>query len=111
MCARERTAKPQKGCNPTEGRRANVSERNAGQWVTLSNEIMEQKKMTKTDEYLTVEEAADYLGYSTSWLYELRIRGRGPTSWRNGHRLVYPKSGLDQFVANRRARTLRGEGV
>ncbi|WP_157681367.1 helix-turn-helix domain-containing protein [Mycobacterium sp. JS623] len=67
--------------------------------------------MTHTDENLTIEQAAAYLGVSTSWLYELRHQRRGPTSWRDGHRLVYPRSELDLFRARRRERTLRGEGV
>jgi excisionase family DNA binding protein len=58
------------------------------------------------DQHLTVEEAAAYLGVSVNWLYELRRQRRGPTSWRDGHRLVYPRSGLDRFRARRRERTL-----
>jgi excisionase family DNA binding protein len=60
-----------------------------------------------TEENLTVEEAADYLGVSVRWLYELRRQRRGPTSWvGDGHRLVYPRSGLDLWRAGRRERTL-----
>lgn len=60
-----------------------------------------------TDENLTVEEAADYLGVSVRWLYELRRQRRGPTSWLgDGHRLVYPRSGLDLWRARRRERTM-----
>lgn len=66
---------------------------------------------TQADENLTIEEAAAYLGVSVSWLYELRRQGRGPTSWRDGHRLVYPRSELDLFCARRRQRTMRGESV
>lgn len=61
-----------------------------------------------TDQNLTVEEAAAYLGYSVSWLYELRRQGRGPTSWLDHHKLVYPRSELDLFRARSRQRTLRG---
>lgn len=63
------------------------------------------------EENLTVEGASAYLGVSPSWLYALRHQGRGPTSWRDGHRLVYPRSGLDLYRDRRRRRTLRGENV
>jgi hypothetical protein len=62
-----------------------------------------------SDEHLTVQEAAAHLGYSVSWLYELRRQGRGPTSWLHHHKLVYPRSGLDLFLARSRQRTVRGE--
>lgn len=58
------------------------------------------------DEHLTVEAAAEYLDVSVRWLYELRRQRRGPTSWRDGHRLVYPRSELDSWRARRRERTL-----
>jgi predicted DNA-binding transcriptional regulator AlpA len=67
--------------------------------------------MAQTDDLLTVEQAAAYLGVSTSWLYALRGQGRGPVSWREGHRLVYPRVELDAYRARRRQSTLRGEGV
>jgi excisionase family DNA binding protein len=67
--------------------------------------------VAQTDELLTVEQAAVYLGVSKSWLYELRHQGRGPTSWRDGYRLVYPLDGLAAFRARRRQSTLRGETV
>jgi excisionase family DNA binding protein len=72
---------------------------------------MGAESMSKTEDNLTVEEAASYLNVSTSWLYELRHQGRGPTSWRDGHRLVYPRYELDLFQARRRQRTLRGDTV
>jgi excisionase family DNA binding protein len=87
------------------------ADRSVGHRVTFSNESMERENMS--DENLTVEEAAAYLGVSVSWLYELRRQGRGPTSWVGEirHRLVYPKSELDLFRARRRQRTLRGDVV
>jgi predicted DNA-binding transcriptional regulator AlpA len=62
-----------------------------------------------TDELLTIEEAAAYLGLGTSRLYQLRGVGEGPVSWREGRRLVYPRSQLDLYRARQRERTLRGQ--
>lgn len=67
--------------------------------------------MAHTDQLLTVEEAADYLGVSTKCMYQLRWKNGGPMSWRQGGRLVYPRSQLDLYRARERERTLRGEGA
>ena len=63
------------------------------------------------DDFFTIEEAAEYLGVGTSRLYQLRGEGQGPTSWREGRRLVYPRSQLDLYRARQRERSLRGEGT
>lgn len=67
--------------------------------------------MIQTDELLTIEEAAAELCVTVGWLRQLRHIGRGPVSWRNGRRLVYPRTQLDLYRARQRERTLRGEGV
>lgn len=67
--------------------------------------------MAHTDELLTVEEAADYLGVSTKYMYQLRWKNAGPVSWVQSRRLVYPRSQLDLYRARERERTLRGEGA
>ncbi len=64
--------------------------------------------MTPTDELLTIEEAATYLGLSTNWLRKLRRQGRGPVSWREHGRLAYPRGGLDLYRARQREATTRG---
>jgi hypothetical protein len=64
---------------------------------------------TQTDELLSVEDAAAFLNVSVSRLYQLRREGAaGPVSWRQGQRLVYPRSGLDAYRAEQRQRTMRG---
>ncbi len=67
--------------------------------------------MAQTDELLTIEQAADYLGVTVGWLYQLRGAGRGPLAWRQGRRLVYPRSQIDFYVARQREQSLRGETV
>jgi predicted site-specific integrase-resolvase len=61
-----------------------------------------------TDDLLTVDEAAEILGVQKQRLYVLRCDGKGPLSFRRGNRLVYPKSGLDQYLAEERKSTTRG---
>jgi hypothetical protein len=65
--------------------------------------------VAQADELLTTEEAASYLGIGISRLYQMRQYGAGPVSWREGRRLVYPRSQLDLYRARQRERTLRGE--
>ncbi len=64
-----------------------------------------------TDEFLTTEEAASYLDLTVRSLHQMRCENRGPVSWREGRRLVYPRSGLDLYRENQRRKSLRGEGV
>ncbi|WP_418303229.1 hypothetical protein [Mycobacterium intracellulare] len=40
-------------------------------------------------------------------MYNLRNLGHGPTSYRRGRRLVYPRSGLVAFLASELRATLR----
>ena len=67
--------------------------------------------MSKVDEEFTIQQAAAYLNRSVGWLYRLRAEGRGPVSWIEERRLVYPRSGLNLYRARARERSLRGEGV
>ncbi|WP_168214821.1 helix-turn-helix domain-containing protein [Mycolicibacterium sp. ELW1] len=67
--------------------------------------------MARTDELLSVEEAAAYLGVSVKCMYQLRWKNGGPVSWKQNRRLVYPRSQLDLYRARERERTLRGEGA
>ena len=62
-----------------------------------------------TDELLTVEEAADVLGVGVQRMYNLRNLGQGPTSYRRGRRLVYPRSAVMAFLARELQATLRGD--
>ncbi len=59
-------------------------------------------------ELLNIHEAATYTGYSTSWLYRLRQEGRGPLSWKEGTKIMYPASGLDLWLARLRESSRRG---
>ena len=65
----------------------------------------------KTEELLTVEEAADVLGVGVQRMYNLRNLGQGPVSYRRGRRLVYPRSGLVAFLARELQATAKGEGA
>ena len=56
----------------------------------------------------TVEQAAEILQVSRQRLYVLRWEGRGPVAWRRGNRLVYPKSGVEQYLAEERLTTTKG---
>lgn len=67
--------------------------------------------MAQADELYTVEEAAAYLDVTVGWMRQLRSGGGGPLSWREGRRLVYPRSGLDRYRAQVRERTVRGSEV
>ena len=65
----------------------------------------------KTEELLTVEEAADVLGVGVQRMYNLRNLGQGPVSYRRGRRLVYPRSGLVAFLARELRATVKGVGA
>ena len=64
--------------------------------------------MTATDE-LDVAAAATVLGVSVGRMYTLRCEGRGPVAWRRGRKLIYPRYGLDLYLARERESTLKGE--
>jgi hypothetical protein len=61
-----------------------------------------------TDELLTVDQAAARLGVQRQRMYILRHAGRGPLCFRRGNRLVYPESGINQYLAEERMATTRG---
>jgi excisionase family DNA binding protein len=63
------------------------------------------------DELLTAEEVAEILGVTVKTVYQYRIRDTGPLSWRAGKRLVFPRSGVDAYLARKRQGSLRGAGV
>jgi excisionase family DNA binding protein len=52
-------------------------------------------------EYLTLEEAADYLRRPVDTLRYWRKLGRGPKAARVGRGLLYRKAELDRFVQER----------
>jgi hypothetical protein len=76
--------------------------RHEGEWSILPG---------KTEELLTVEEAADVLGVGVQRMYNLRNLGQGPVSYRRGRRLVYPRSGLVAFLARELQAIAKGEGA
>lgn len=54
---------------------------------------------------LTVEEAAQYVRLSVSFLNRARLTGDGPTYLKLGRRVVYETGALDQWLASRRRRS------
>jgi len=50
----------------------------------------------------SVEEAAQYLRVSPSFLNHSRIRGNGPTFYKIGRRVVYETADLDLWKESRR---------
>lgn len=62
-----------------------------------------QSGETTADPRMTVNESADYLNCSKSYLDKLRVYGGGPTFVRLGKRkILYCKSDLDAWTASRR---------
>ena len=51
---------------------------------------------------LSVDQAAQRLGLSTSWLNKARISGGGPPYLKLGRRVLYDRSDLDVWMAARR---------
>jgi excisionase family DNA binding protein len=56
-------------------------------------------------EYLTPQEAAQYLHSSASTLAKLRVYGGGPIFCRIGRAIRYRRSDLDEFMAASRVRS------
>ncbi|KAA0083266.1 DNA-binding protein [Mycolicibacterium sp. P9-64] len=67
--------------------------------------------MTQTDDLLTTREVAAELGVTVSAVYQARLSGRGPISYRRGKRLVFPRSELENYLSMQRLATIKGEGV
>ena len=59
---------------------------------------------------LTIERAANYLGYSVSYLYNLRCYDRGPRPYKPNGRVWYRRRDLDDFL-NRKVRESTRGGV
>ena len=51
---------------------------------------------------LTVEEAADWLRLSASYLNKMRVTGEGPAFFKPGRRVVYRADDLDAWLNARR---------
>lgn len=67
--------------------------------------------MGQVDELLSAEDVAEILGITVKTVYQYRIRDTGPLSWRVGKRLVFPRSGVDAYLARKRQGSLRGAGA
>lgn len=63
------------------------------------------------DEYLTAQEAADYMGIGLKLVYSRRWLGIGPRSFKRNNRIVFRRSEIDEWLLNEERRTTRGEGV
>jgi excisionase family DNA binding protein len=64
-----------------------------------------------TDELLTAQEAADYMGVTLKHIYQSRWLGTGPLSSKRNGRIMFRRSDIDAHWELQRARTLLGEGV
>ena len=60
--------------------------------------------MAETPEYLTDAEATEYLRLAPSTLANWRLRGRGPSFYKAGTRVLYAKRDLDTWLACRAVR-------
>jgi excisionase family DNA binding protein len=74
-----------------------------GDGITSYNAGSTDRPIIGLDEpLLTVQEAADYLRLSKSFLDKLRVYGGGPTFQRLGRAIRYLKSDLHAWAAQRR---------
>ena len=55
-----------------------------------------------SDDILTVQEAADHLRVSKSYLDKKRVYGGGPPFLQYGRKITYRKSDLDAWLSRRR---------
>ena len=59
------------------------------------------KELATPEEYLTIQETADYLRTYVETLRKWRTQGTGPRAAKLGKRLVYRRSELDRWVRQR----------
>lgn len=57
---------------------------------------------------LSIEEAAEYSGYSVGTLRYRRLNDLPPASFKRGGRVVYERTELDAFMEQEKRETLRG---
>lgn len=60
---------------------------------------MAELPVSPPGEILRVDQAADYLSCSESWLAHQRIKGKGPRFIRMGHVIRYRRADLDSYVS------------
>ncbi len=63
---------------------------------------------TYTEQLLTAQEAADYIGVSINAIYQWRWTGCGPASFKRNGRILLRRSDIDAWTESERTRTLRG---
>ena len=61
--------------------------------------------------YLSVREAAEYLGLSPRTLDRYRVSGDGPVFYRFGGRVRYRREDLDGWAATRKRRSTADDGA
>ena len=66
--------------------------------------------MSKRNDLMTTEEAALYVRLSPRTLERYRVTGEGPTFLKNGRRVFYRQSDLDQWLENNRRRSTSDPG-
>lgn len=47
---------------------------------------------------ITVTQAAVYLGVSAVSLHQMRLKGKGPSCYKKGNRILYKPSSLREFI-------------
>ena len=67
--------------------------------------------MSQERNYLSVREAADYLGLSTRTLDRYRVSGDGPPFHRFRNRVRYLRADLDAWAATRRRASTADDGT
>ncbi|MEZ5669891.1 MAG: helix-turn-helix domain-containing protein [Alphaproteobacteria bacterium] len=66
--------------------------------------------MSEPSSCLNVDEAAAFIGLSTSTLAKLRLYGGGPVFCKLGRRVVYRQSDLEDWLAQRVRRSTSDQG-
>jgi excisionase family DNA binding protein len=62
-------------------------------------------------EWLTIDEAADYLRKPVETLRKWRTQGYGPPAAKTGRSLLYRKAGIDKWLAERELESGRGRAT
>ncbi|MFD0792060.1 helix-turn-helix domain-containing protein [Mucilaginibacter litoreus] len=62
----------------------------------------EKKDGPQIKEMLTIDEAADYMGISKSWLYKMTMSGELPTYRPGGKRIYLKRSDINQWMSSKR---------
>jgi predicted DNA-binding transcriptional regulator AlpA len=67
--------------------------------------------VANADETLTAEQVAELLGTSINYLYQMRLKNRGPLSRKAHGRLQYRRADVNYWMARRLEASTRGGGL